>query len=477
MKRKNVTDSSKQPKFIRTPSSSSGTVHDVNQEGSIQVGREYFSWLISPMKLEQFFASHWEKTPILLKRADNEYYKKLLSAEQIDEVLRNNIIEFSKNIDVTSYKNGVRETHNPEGRAMPSQIWNLYDEGCSIRFLNPQTYIPALHELNASMQEFFHSFVGANLYLTPPNNQGFAPHYDDIEAFVLQIEGKKKWSLYSPPTTADILARESSENFTQDYIGEPILETILTPGDVLYFPRGVVHQAHTVPGSHSLHITISVYQKNAYADLLETLTPNLLQKAFMNNIQFRQGLPLNIWQQFGFIYSDKKNSVRNGLFNDVKELLHKAVNELDANDLDEVVDQLAIKYQHDALPPYYVQSEIERTVYGTKHKLKENGKVKIIELSKNAKFRLTRANILRMVKCEEALRIYYHADNTKEYHEVDMNFIEVEEEAGILIEDLIKNYPIFQSLDDLPQEMDPEVSIGVLNELWSRGLLMTDKPL
>lgn len=35
-------------------------------------------------------------------------------------------------------------------------------------------------------------------YLTPPGTQGFAPHYDDIEAFVVQLEGKKRWRVYSP---------------------------------------------------------------------------------------------------------------------------------------------------------------------------------------------------------------------------------------------------------------------------------------
>ena len=35
-------------------------------------------------------------------------------------------------------------------------------------------------------------------YLTPAGSQGFSPHYDDIEAFVMQLEGKKKWKLYQP---------------------------------------------------------------------------------------------------------------------------------------------------------------------------------------------------------------------------------------------------------------------------------------
>ena len=54
-------------------------------------------------------------------------------------------------------------------------------------------------------------------------------------------------------------------------IGEPVLEVTLNAGDLLYFPRGFVHQANALPDTHSLHITISTYQCNSWYDLMKTV--------------------------------------------------------------------------------------------------------------------------------------------------------------------------------------------------------------
>lgn len=59
-------------------------------------------------------------------------------------------------------------------------------------------FLLRVHALNSNLQELFGCFVGANVYLTPPNSQGFAPHFDDIEAIILQIEGSKQWKIYAP---------------------------------------------------------------------------------------------------------------------------------------------------------------------------------------------------------------------------------------------------------------------------------------
>lgn len=86
---------------------------------------------------------------------------------------------------------------------------------------------------------------------------------------------------------SDLLARESSHNFSRDEIGEPFMEVTLNAGDLLYFPRGTIHEGRTDDDAHSLHITVSVYQHTAYVDLLEHIVPEALKNASINDISFR----------------------------------------------------------------------------------------------------------------------------------------------------------------------------------------------
>ena len=53
----------------------------------------------------------------------------------------------------------------------------------------------------ALLEEYFGCGGGCNAYLTPAHCQGFAPHFDDVDAFILQVEGTKRWRLYAPRST------------------------------------------------------------------------------------------------------------------------------------------------------------------------------------------------------------------------------------------------------------------------------------
>ncbi|KAL9696529.1 hypothetical protein quinque_016108 [Culex quinquefasciatus] len=434
---------------------------------SVEIGREKFSWVIGPSTtVDEFMAQFWEKKPFLVQRNDPTYYANLLSRGKIDEMLRNNNIEYTKNLDVTSYREGVRETHNPDGRALPPDVWSFYEEGCSIRMLNPQTYLPGVYEMNVKLQEFFHCMTGSNFYLTPPNSQGFAPHYDDIEAFVLQVEGRKHWKLYSPRTASEVLARVSSPNFTQEEIGVPILEVTLEPGDLLYFPRGIIHQASTVPGHHSLHVTMSVYQKNSWADLLELYLPHALSQAAENHLELRRGIPKDLHQHFGIVHSDNETPTRKDLIKKIKSLVDKIFSE---EAIDVAVDQLAKRFQHDALPPLLTDQERAQTAYGANYAFNPDGTVPLqTAFTERTTIRLLRRNIVRLVNEENTLRLYYHTENSREYHEYEPNFLEVDQDAALGVELLVKIYPETVAIGALPVEDKVEFA----KSLWEKGLIV-----
>ncbi|XP_055606412.1 bifunctional lysine-specific demethylase and histidyl-hydroxylase NO66-like isoform X2 [Uranotaenia lowii] len=454
----------------KTPKASAvaKTLLPENQEisDSYEVGRTKFGWVIHPVTVDEFMAQHWEKKPLLIQRGDSEYFKSLLSRKKIDDMLRTNNIEYTKNIDITSYREGKRETHNPDGRVLPPDMWAFYEEGCSVRMLNPQTYLPEIYEMNVKLQEFFHCMTGANFYLTPPNSQGFAPHFDDIEAFVLQIEGRKHWKLYSPRVESEVLARFSSPNFEQSEIGNPILEVTLEPGDLLYFPRGIIHQASTVPGHHSLHVTMSVYQKNSWTDLLEYMLPQALALASEKHIALRQGIPLDFHQHFGIVHSDSNSTTREAIIEKFKAFID-VIFTTDA--LDAAADQLAKRFQHDALPPLIEKNELPKTVYGNNYDFKADGTVKLKpNFTDKTTVRLLRRNILRLVNEEDKLRIYYHMDNSREYHEFEPNFLEIDQDAAIGVELLVKVYPKAIAIADLP--VDDRIEFA--KSLWEKGLIL-----
>jgi len=112
-------------------------------------------------------------------------------------------------------------------------VWSKYAKGWSVRILHPQRWCDPVFLFLSAFERHWGSVAGCNAYLTPAGSQGFSPHFDDIEAFVIQTEGKKRWKLYAPRTAAEVLPRFSSPNFEEGEIGEPILDVELEAGDLL----------------------------------------------------------------------------------------------------------------------------------------------------------------------------------------------------------------------------------------------------
>lgn len=147
--------------------------------------------------------------------------------------------------------------------------------------------------LNAFTRRLVHD-VGhpaqVNAYITPASSRGFDPHYDVHDVFVIQIAGRKHWTIHEPvhpdplrgqPWTdhRDAVSRRATET--------PAIDATFTPGDVLYLPRGWIHSAVALGGT-SIHLTIGVAALTRY-DVVEQLITELADDPAL-----RSSLPLGM---------------------------------------------------------------------------------------------------------------------------------------------------------------------------------------
>lgn len=456
-------------------SSLRGLLHELAEiQHSRQRAALLFEWLIAPVSAQHFFEQYWEKKPLLVQRRNPDYYQGLFSTAELDAALRDHEVHFGVHLDVTSYVDGKRETHNPVGRAMPAVVWDYYRHGCSLRMLNPQAFSATVWHFLSLLQEQFGSMVGANTYLTPAATQGFAPHYDDIEAFVVQLEGKKHWRVYSPRKEAEVLPQFSSNNLDPREIGEPMLEIVLEAGDLLYFPRGFIHQGDCLPDAHSLHITVSTYQRNSWGDLLQKLLPAALQMAIEDDVEYRQGLPRDYLEYMGVLNSDRTDRRRTAFRKKVQTLITKLINYAP---FDAAVDQKAKDFLHDCLPPVLTDSEKALSVHGLPARW-ENGDVQGLDVSikKNTRVRLLRYGAVRLCNEGGDILLYYTTENSRVYHKEDPKYCEIEPEYMDGIEFLIFSYPKYVSVDVLPcATLDDKIALATV--LFEKGLLITKSPL
>jgi lysine-specific demethylase/histidyl-hydroxylase NO66 len=386
-------------------------------------------WLVAPADLDDFMRHTWERRAMYVSRNENKnYYAGLLSKDIIDAWLKAGKMRYGVNVDVTSYVDGTRATHNlnddgsggvdpstnETGVAHAATVWRRFEkEKCSLRVLHPQRWRDPLWKQLAAMETFWKCSTGCNAYLTPPDSQGFSPHFDDIDAFVLQLEGKKMWKVYSPRSESEMLPRYSSPNFEQGEIGEPVLEAVLEPGDLLYMPRGTVHQACCVPGAHSLHVTISTNQFNTWADILELAFPQALQQAVAEVPALRRCPPPDLLDALGVAAAGDdasaaagsgSSSRREALLGVLTELAGSVMRRLP---FDDAVDQLGKRLMRQMLPPPPSHLSAPKS---------QSGAEIARTVTDASRVRLMREGAARLALEDGAVAVYHPFENGRLYH-------------------------------------------------------------
>jgi hypothetical protein len=240
--------------------------------------------LLDPIDEQTFLRDYHERAPLHIARDDPGYYRELLSLADVDHLLshvhvRDGDLRIAQDGALTSIGTLTKETERARRNAL-EELYETHRNGATLILNAVETTWPPLGELCRTLGTLFSARLAVNVYVTPAGNQGFAPHYDGHDVFVAQVHGTKHWRLYDTPVELPVRGQQRDRSM-------PDLrqEVDLACGDLLYLPRGTVHDA-TANDRTSVHVTIGVHSL-MWAEVIEKAA----RRIFAGDARFRRGLP------------------------------------------------------------------------------------------------------------------------------------------------------------------------------------------
>lgn len=242
--------------------------------------------IIAPISLEKFVEEYWEKNYLFIQRNDPEYYN-LFSVENFENLLHfGNPRESVHDIQASRLNpiNGDEERYYLDSwdRDYWVKIRSFYKEGYTLLFNYVERRNANVAALTKNLELFFGAYCWANIFFAPMNaDQNFPTHYDAVEIFVLQLHGSKRWRVYEPQIELPHVALLSPKVRTQEL--NLLLDIEMQPGDMLYVPRGFIHDVCGSKNDIAMHMTISV-EPCRWMDVLLEAAQNLAR----SNVEFRR---------------------------------------------------------------------------------------------------------------------------------------------------------------------------------------------
>ncbi|SFW13377.1 JmjC domain-containing protein [Chitinophaga sancti] len=276
-----------------------------------------FQQLIAPFNEQEFIRNYFEKSPLVIRRGDPHYYTNLLSLAGVDNIIKSGIggglqltmSHAAKKMLPADYMTGWNTdyVYGQTGIDPQKVFKHLQEDRASIIIHNAIQYHQPLQDLVTSVDEVFNCSSGVNLFITPSHAQCFQVHYDEHDLFIIQVSGSKHWKIFE---SGVYLPLEPQNKRSVDFSGLELLYDItLEQGDLLYMPRGFVHEV-TTTDLLSCHITLGMQNTS----LIKRFADYVTQAAMQDDPLFRKA----------YIHGSKRSELAQ-LKARLKEMLSSAV--------------------------------------------------------------------------------------------------------------------------------------------------------
>ncbi|NIM52278.1 MAG: hypothetical protein GTN62_13400 [Gemmatimonadales bacterium] len=249
---------------------------------------EALQQLLDPIESSVFKTDYWEKAPLHVARPAPQWLEELPGKEDLDHLFQ---VTPAANLRIVRSA-GLRTREVPVSAARKMLAnYQAYSDGWTLVLNAVHRRSPAVGMLAARLSEALSHDIGVNLYFTPPAAQGFRPHIDGHDVFILQLYGRKVWRVYG--SKIDLPLEKQPYEIEEQDLEARTVEGTLEPGHLLYIPRGFIHDGYSTDEA-SMHLTIGVHAVR-WVELLH----KILDVAAERDVRFRRSLTLETLRSQG----------------------------------------------------------------------------------------------------------------------------------------------------------------------------------
>lgn len=251
--------------------------------------------LIAPLSVETFTQKCLDKAPLHISGSLDKF-PHLMSFERLNALLSMasfwtpqtlQFVRAGQMIDPRVYCAPLPSQNGVVLRPFYEKVMELLQQGAALVLNDVDALTLELRAVQRLLSQTFQAKVQANIYVSWKQKQAFKSHFDTHDVWAFQTVGEKVWHLYEGRADAPI-AHPAFKNFGQAHHdhakGALAAEILLKPGDILYIPRGIYHDA-LASSQASVHVTFGVTRPIGL-DILSLLFEQALGHSF-----FRQNIP------------------------------------------------------------------------------------------------------------------------------------------------------------------------------------------
>jgi hypothetical protein len=234
--------------------------------------------LVAPIEVSQFFTSVQGRTHRRFAGQAGRFAP-LLPWADLNRALRQHRLDFPRLrlahdgavVPVHTYTEMVDTRRNGQvPRLLNAPLSEKLRDGATLVLDSVQEMFEPVGDLAAGLEHDLREKIQVNLYAGWGTTHGFDVHWDDHDAFIIQIAGRKRWRIHGVSRPFPLMR---DTELPQRPEGEPIDDFMLEDGDVLYLPRGHWHDVSAV-GEQSLHLTIG-FNRATGVDLVAWLADQM----------------------------------------------------------------------------------------------------------------------------------------------------------------------------------------------------------